>query len=636
MAPVDSAPNARAIAGWPNALAALFVLAMFVSLRLLDDTSRIVGLVIAWLAYAGMIAGRLRGRFAADAEGKRLLLLVGGPADTLLLVGAALAEWATFGKNVPAPIMFAGVLCMVAGAATVLALELVCSPMRATGIVDNRRVQAAARTAATLVCAVAGAGALCYGVEKLDIRRDLSFAATTSPSVATVSVLESGSCPGQNGAAAGKPELFLFYERGSPGLGEIRDYFEVLEKKGAKVTTIDSALDPALAKQIKVSKNGTVGFRCGARTDTLTIGDDREDAQKKLGKLDEEVRTRLVKLTKESSNVYFTVGHGERSADDAAKPGERASAKGLKKLVEALNGKAKKLGVADGLSKDVPGDAGLVVIAGPTTPFLKDEADALARSVKNGGSLMVLLDPKVGDGADVAASLEPLLSSMNVKVGAHEILNDKSYVKNTNTDADHAFLFSSSFGNHKSVKTLSGARGKAALLFMSAAPVEKRDPKLDEKTGPKVTLIARTPASSWIDVNDDRKWDEKTEARAILDLAGAVEMPKVGDKEGRALVAGDSDVLSDMLIAQDANSVFGYEALLWLLRDDDKMSAAGVQPDEDVPIKHTRDEDTAWFYATIFLGPVLCIGGGLAYVRFKRRRRSEPRPRASTSTGGAA
>ena len=86
--------------------------------------------------------------------------------------------------------------------------------------------------------------------------------------------------------------------------------------------------------------------------------------------------------------------------------------------------------------------------------------------------------------------------AMGLKMGTHEILNDKAYVKNTNSDADHAFLYSTSFGSHKSVKTLSGARGKAALLFMNASVVEKADPKADDKTGPKIAMIARTPRPS--------------------------------------------------------------------------------------------------------------------------------------------
>lgn len=655
MAPFESSPNSRALAAWPNGLAALYIALLFVSLRAFDDTAQLIGLGLAGVSYAAMIVGRLRGRFAADADGKKLLLLVGGPADTLLLVGGLLCTWsalaedagASLGESGGALVVGAGVLSLVAGGAVTLALEIVTGPMRATGAIDNRRVQTAARTAGTVVAAVAATAALCFGVEKLDIRRDFSFAAPTSPSQATLSMLEASSCPAieatvadgdtkvdKSGSPAGKAEVFLFFERGSTALGEVRDYFEALRSKGARVTTLDAAFDPVLSKDMKVSKNGTVGFRCGKRTESWTLGDSREDAQKKLNKLDEEVRTRLAKISKDAANVYITVGHGERSLDETAKGGARTAAKGLKKLIESLNSKTKKLGIAEGLTKEVPSDAALVVIPGPTSAFLPEEAHALAAYVQGGGSLLLLLDPKLPSSEhDVHGSLEPLLAALGVTVGSHEVMNDKAYVKSSNTEADHAFLYSTSFGNHKSVKTLSGARGKAALLFMSAGRVDKREPPPPPAPGgkpAKISLIARTPAQSWVDANDNRKPDAATEARAIVDLAAAIELPSAldGGNEGRALVVGDSDVLSDLVIAQDANSMFGYEALLWLLRDDEKLGG-GVTSEEDVPIRHTRDEDTFWFYGTILFGPTLCLVGGLLFVARKRRRRTSPRGGAS-------
>jgi len=247
--------------------------------------------------------------------------------------------------------------------------------MRATGAIDNRRVQTAARTAATLVLALAAVAALCFGVEKLDVRatsRRGAHVAVAGDAVDARGVLVSRARAeaGDEGATppagpTGKAEVFLFFERGSTALGEVRDYFDALQAKGARTTVLDAAFDPTLAKEMKASKNGTIGFRCGKRTESWVLGDTREDAQKKLNKLDEEVRTRLAKISKDPVNVYFTVGHGERSLDEAAKGGARTAAKGLKKLIESLNAKTKKLGIAEGLTKEVPNDAALVVLPAP-------------------------------------------------------------------------------------------------------------------------------------------------------------------------------------------------------------------------------------------------------------------------------
>ena len=54
----------------------------------------------------------------------------------------------------------------------------------------------------------------------------------------------------------------------------------------------------------------------------------------------------------------------------------------------------------------------------------------------------------------------------------------------------------------------------------------------------------------------------------------------------------------------------------------EEASAGTIENEEDVPVKHTRDDDVAWFYATVFLIPLLVLGGGLLYVSRRRRRRA--------------
>jgi len=142
-------------------------------------------------------------------------------------------------------------------------------------------------------------------------------------------------------------------------------------------------------------------------------------------------------------------------------------------------------------------------------------------------------------------------------------------------------------------------------------------------------MIARSAAATWEDTTADRRFDAVGEQRGVFDFAGVVEK-KVGDKEARALVVGDADVVGDVLMTNEANAVFAWESLLWLLRDDDAPAGA-VTVDEDVPVRHTRDEDTAIFYGTVLGGPAVLVLGGLASVNRRRRRRTD-----APAAGGAA
>jgi hypothetical protein len=517
------------------------------------------------------------------------------------------------------------VLLAVGGAAVAVALELLLAQTRATGIVDAPRVERATRTAVTLVSGLAAIVALVYGVQKDDARLELANAAPTSPSGATIAIVDTAAC----GPAAGKPELFLFFERGSTAYGEVADYFAGLQARGASVQFLDQALDPALAKALKVTKNGVIAMRCGEKTDTWILGADRDEAQRKVKKLDAEIRTKLGKLVKDPQTVYFTVGHGERSPEGDGATKGRAQAKNLKKLLDGQNVTSKKLGIADGLTDQVPDDADLVVVLGPERPFLPEEAASLAAYVERGGALALFLDPpRPGtDDVDVAVSLQPVLSLLGVTSPAGEVMNDKEYVKQSGTAADHVFVFSTSFGTHKSVKTLNGARGKAALLFLSARSLKKTE----AATSPKVSFIARSRPATFLDDNGNRRHDEPAEKRDIVDFAAAIEKKLDGEREARALVVGDSDVVADTLLQNEANAVFAYEALLWLLRDD-VSSADGASVVDDAPIRHTRDEDTLWFYGTTLLGPGAIVLVGVVVTRLRRRRR----PTSTPSTAGGA
>ena len=592
--------------------------------RALSPASFVLSAFAVFLVFVGeRVVGEGTARFVLDGLGAAVLLAalawkarahaVPAPAAkkmvrqdlaALVAVAAGLglyaASQAVGEKDRAGALLVVALVVVALGLAAAGAIALVAAPMRRAGFVEPHRAAAATTWALGTTLALAALALSNYAADALDWRKDFSFGAPTAPSGATRSMLEATKCA---------PEVTLFFERGSTALPEIEDYFAALSSGGkVPVTRIDQAIDPALAKKLKVSRNGTVAFTCGERTETYYVGDDREAAHRKIAKLDEEVRTRLAKLTRDPKTVYFTTGHGERGLDEADRD-KRPAANRMKKLIEAMNAKSKKLGIAEGLGRAVPDDAALVVVHGPTSAFLPEEAATIARFAEAGGSLLLLLDPGAEHG------LQSVLDALGAKLPGVELANDKEFVRQSYTDADRAFLFSSSFGSHKSVKTLNSAgRGKAALLFLSAGAVEKVGDA-------KHAAIARTRSGTWPDADGDRAFDEGAEKKGVYDFAAAIEKPTADGKETRAIVVGDSDVLSDLLLANEANAVFGYEATLWLLRDDDAASG-DLELSEDVKIRHTREEDALWFYGTMFAAPLLVLVGGLAYVRRKRGRRT--------------
>jgi hypothetical protein len=202
------------------------------------------------------------------------------------------------------------------------------------------------------------------------------------------------------------------------------------------------------------------------------------------------------------------------------------------------------------------------------------------------------------------------------------VRNDKMHVEETRTTADDGFLFSSGFGTHKSVKVLSDQRGKAVVLFKKSGSVDKRGDKpnvtLADGTVVKTSLLVRSPQNSYRDDNGNDAPDAD-EKRATFDFAAVSER---GDS-GRVVVAADSDVFSDALLAFEANRIFADLMVLYLTRDDATLAAA-TEPDPDPAIKHTKDENKMWFYATTLLVPlaVLVVGAVIVSRRGRRRARA--------------
>ena len=80
----------------------------------------------------------------------------------------------------------------------------------------------------------------------------------------------------------------------------------------------------------------------------------------------------------------------------------------------------------------------------------------------------------------------------------------------------------------------------------------------------------------------------------------------------------DGVLLSDALMESAGNQLLLGDGLQGLACE----SGASTQLDSprDVAIEHTRQQDIAWFYATVFGAPLSVLGLGRGYVRFRRRR----------------
>ncbi|MGV3624731.1 MAG: Gldg family protein [Archangium sp.] len=412
-------------------------------------------------------------------------------------------------------------------------------------------------------------------------------------------------------------EVYLFFPPGSDAAEAVEGYFDELKEATPliSVTRLDHALAPAKAKDLGVSGNGTVLFKKGARKETLFIGTELEKARSQLRGLDVEVNKKLVQVGKPKRTVYFTGGHGERSRDPENNNDQRATVDVLYKVLGDQKIDVQQLTTAEGLGTEIPKDAAAVFIIGPQRAFSAPEASTIEAYVKRGGRLFIALDPE--SGLDFAELLTPLGLSFKPQTLAQERGN--ANVRPPPSIADRVNIATRTFSSHP-IATYLG-RGSSPVLFLAAGPLDELEKHPADLF---IDFAVRSLPDAWIDANNNYEFDAG-ETRKAYGVIAAVERKQAKDdaQPMRAVVMGDSDAISDLVLQQlPGNQYVVVDGFKWLLGDE--ATAGPTNTEVDVPLTRTRQQDSVWFYGTTFLAPLAVIALGF----FARRR---PRKRLVTT-----
>ena len=393
-------------------------------------------------------------------------------------------------------------------------------------------------------------------------------------------------------------------------------YFSELQAQSPqlKVTRLDHALEPVRAKELGVSGNGTVLLKKGGRKESLFIGTEVDKARTQLRGLDAEVQKRLLQVAKSRRTVYLTAGHGERSQDPTNNMDQRSTIEILFKTLQDQNFEVRTLTTAEGLGNEIPKDAAAVFIIGPTRAFSQPEADSIVAYEARGGRLFIALDP------ESALPFDELMKPLGLSFKPQAIAQERgtANVKPPPGLADRINIGTRTFSSHPAVTYL--GRSNVPVLMLGAGG-------LDELPQHPADLIidfaVRSLPESWNDASGNFEFDPTLgETKKAWGVVAAVERRAPSNKADdamRALVLGDSDAVADLVLQQlPGNQYLVIDGFKWLLGDEQLSGVTNTEV--DVPLTRSRQQDTAWFYATTFLAPLAVVGVGF----FARRRTRKP------------
>ncbi|MCP4599624.1 MAG: hypothetical protein GY847_03635 [Proteobacteria bacterium] len=498
--------------------------------------------------------------------------------------------------------------------------------------IETGRVRASALSGAVTAVLLSNLFMINAIANRKDIRVDLSYFKTTTPSEATRELV---------GGMDQDTQALLFFPTGSEVLEEVRPYFEELGglSQHFEVSVFDPALEPEMTNEHRITKDGIVVLVRGQSSQKIELGGKMKRAKRKLRTLDTEFQKAILKMTMDVKTVYMIVGHGERG--ERKVEGDIRSPIGfLNKFLGNINLVVKKLGPVDGLAREVPDDAALLIWADPSLKLFPGEAESLKTYLRRGGRMLLTLDP------DSNPQIDEFLEFLGLTYSPSKLAHERAFIPLTRTPADKYNLITNTFSSHPSVGTLSLKRNEVPILLPGAGSFKKI---LGTKR--RITFVIRSATKTWADANGDYSkgegeiWETHKLAASITAkveketeevLPGKEEQVKKKEAkknqkpisdEMRVMVLADTDAIADDYVGFRI-SRFGHpgnvqliaDALKWLIGEG---RVRGVpESEEDVKITHTRDEDVFWFYATVFAVPLIIVGIGLStrWGRGRKRR----------------
>ncbi|HEY5282979.1 MAG TPA: DUF4350 domain-containing protein [Polyangia bacterium] len=501
---------------------------------------------------------------------------------------------------------------LLAGTLPVLLVEFALAAMARSPLIDARRVRAALYSGLGISFAMVSCFAITYVASERNIKADLSFFRTARASAATKQLV----------AALDQPiEVTLFYPPGNEVAEELAGYFAELARASSKLTIArsDQAVDPAKAKALGATGNGSVVLARGTLHEQIQIPAKLESARPKLRTLDQDVHRRILSVARGKRTAYLVQGHDERTfaAPHDSEPSGNLSL--LREILQSQNLDVRELGLAQGLGNEVPADAAIVLWVGPQKAMLAEESAALLRYFRRGGRLLVAVDPEA---AEVAG---PVLAGLALQLSQATLANDRIFWARTHQKADRAGIVPTSYSSHAALSAQALYGTQMPVVLLGAGALAKNAVAPDP--APSVDFIIRSDAFTWEDKNKNLDFDKDSEERKAYPVAAAVTLRKPSaatdaTQDGRALVLGDADVFSDLLIRNRANAHLAYDTVNWLLGEPE--AAGPVNNEEDVPVRHTRKQDVFWFYASVFLAPGLVLLTGWVATRKRRKREVKP------------
>ncbi|HSW38185.1 MAG TPA: GldG family protein, partial [Acidobacteriota bacterium] len=377
---------------------------------------------------------------------------------------------------------------------------------------------------------------------------------------------------------------------------------------------IDPDRQPEIARHYDVRvyglfNNPLTGSEQKFGTVILSHGDRREKIEKQHAEIGEEDLTNaIIKLGRtEIKKIYFVQGHGEKDPQNNETSGFSMSR-------DALEAQGYAVGTVNlAVEGGVPGDASVLIMAGPTTAPFPAELEFIHDFLTGkGGGLLLMVDPPP------APSLSDFLEPWGIRPGDNLVLDVSGAGRLMG--AGPSIPLVTGYENHPITE-----RFNAMSFFPLTRSIQPAETIPEEVT---VNVLFSSNPNSWGETGLDSKefsFDEGTDFAGPLPLAVAASR-QIGasseeliPRKGRIVVVGTSNFAINSYFQNQGNGNLFLNMVSWLAQDDDLISIR-PKPVQDRRILLSQDQMVRLRNLAVFLLPVIPLIIGIAVFVHRRRR----------------
>jgi ABC-type uncharacterized transport system involved in gliding motility auxiliary subunit len=355
---------------------------------------------------------------------------------------------------------------------------------------------------------------------------------------------------------------------------------------------IDPQQKPEIARKYAVRQFGVTIVAAGERIERPQQTDEQS------------LVNAILKVTRDKlKRVCFSEGHGEKDLSSNDGSGYTS----VEGVLKNENYEVKSVNLAS--SNQVPAECDELVVAGPKKAFLAQEVAMIGKYLDEGGKVFLMLDAEP-DHPNSDPQLNEVLKAWNIKSG-NDVVLDASGVGRL-IGLGPAAPIAGNYPEHSITKDMK----KEATFFPMARSVKIGDSATGEISS---TELLKTSENSWAETElkgNEAKFDEGKDTKGPISL-GVAATKKIGDKEARLVVIGDSDFASDGYIRSYGNGDLFFNTVNWLAQDEDLIS---IRPKSATnrSIAMTQAQQTTLKWLIVLFMPLAVIGSGF-YIWWTRR-----------------